>query len=52
MDLGDMVGKAKDALSNVSDKQIDDAAEAVKDKVGDSIDPIVDKVADAAKNLN
>ncbi len=52
MDLGDIVGKAKGALSNVSDEQIDDAAKAVKDKVGDNLDDVVDKVADAAKKLN
>jgi len=48
MDLGDMMDKAKDAVKNVSDDQIDRAKEFIDDKVDDK----VDKVTDQAKKLN
>ncbi len=51
MDMGDMLDKAKDALENVSDEQIDDAAELAKDKL-DVDDSIIDQVAEQAKKLN
>jgi len=52
MGIEDLVGKAKDALSNVSDAQIDAVAEKVKDKTPDNIDPVVDKAADFLKDQN
>lgn len=52
MDLGDMMGKAKDAVKNVSDEQIDQARDAVDDKIDDKFDGALDAVAKQAKKLN
>ena len=52
MDIDDLVNKAKDALSNVSDDQIEDVAEKVKDKTPDNVDGIVDTAADFLKGQN
>jgi|GEM_PF-1327620 len=52
VDFNDITKKAQDALSNVSDEQIDDAAKQVKDKTSDPVDSAVDKVADFLKGQN
>lgn len=52
MGLDDMIDKAKDVLGgkSESEKKIDDAADAVKDKTPDQADDLVDKAADFAKD--
>jgi len=52
MDFGDMVNKAKDAASNLSDEQIEDAADQIMDKTPDSLDSKVQALADQAKKMN
>jgi len=52
MGIDDLVSKAKDALHNVSDEQIEDAAEKVKDKTPDNIDGMVDKAAEFLEGQN
>lgn len=52
MDLGDIVDKAKDAVKNVSDEQIEQAKEFIADKIDPKLEGIVDKVAEQAKKLN
>ena len=52
MDIDDLVNKAKGALSNVSDDQIEDVAEKVKDKTPDNVVGIVDTAADFLKGQN
>ena len=52
MDLDDIMDKAKDAVENVSDDQIDMVEGVIKSKTGDSVDGIVDKAADLARGLN
>ena len=54
MGLGDLVGKAKDALGNNDDKVIEaleKGGDAVKAKSPDNIDSVVDKVVEAAKDF-
>ena len=45
MDIDDIMNTAKDALSKVSDEQIDGAAEKVKDKAPDQADGLIDMAA-------
>jgi hypothetical protein len=52
MDLGGMMDKAKDLASNVSDEQIDDAVDLVKEHVADEHDDKIDMAADKLKDLN
>lgn len=52
MDIDDLVNKAKDALGNVSDAQIEGVAEQLKDKTPDNVDGLVDKAADFLKGQN
>lgn len=52
VDFGDLADKAQDALKNVSDSNIDKAADFVESKVDDKFDGIVEKAADAAKKFN
>ena len=52
MDIDDLVNKAKDALANVSDEQIEGASEHVKDKTPDQVDGLVDKAADFLQGQN
>lgn len=52
MGLGDIVNKAKDAVKNVSDEQIDQAKDFISEKVDPKVEGIVDKVAEQAKKLN
>lgn len=52
MDPNELLGKAKDLLGNVSDEQIDGAAEAVKDKTPDQVDGLIDKAADFLSGQN
>jgi len=52
MDIDDIMKSAKDALSNVSDEQIDGAAETVKDKVPDQADGLIDMAADFLSGQN
>lgn len=47
-----MLAKAKDALANVSDEQIDGAAETLKDKTPDQVDGLVDKAAEFLQGQN
>jgi hypothetical protein len=54
MGIDDLVGKAKDALAEQSDKvegAIDKIADFVKDKTDDSGDAKVDEVADKIKDF-
>jgi gas vesicle protein len=53
MGVGDMFGKAKEALSGQSDKVdavVDQAADAVKEKTPDQVDSAVDQAAQQAKD--
>lgn len=52
MGIDDMMDKAKEMLGNVSDEQIEDVAEQVKDKTPDQVDPMVDKAADFLQGMN
>lgn len=52
VDFNDITKKAQDALSNVSDEQIDDAAKQAKDKTPDQVDSVVDKAAEFLKGQN
>jgi hypothetical protein len=52
MDMDDIMKKAQDALQNVSDEQIQDGAEMLKDKTPDQVDGLVDKAADFLEGLN
>lgn len=52
MDIGDIVEKAKGAVKNVSDEQIDQAKDFLSEKVDPKLEQIVDKVAEQAKKLN
>lgn len=51
MDLGDMMDKAKDALEDVTDEQIEQAADLAKEHL-DVDDSVIDKIADEAQKLN
>lgn len=52
VDIDDIMGKAKEALANVSDEQIDSVAKQVKDKTPDQVDPAVDEAANFLKGQN
>ena len=52
MDIEDIFNTAKDALSKVSDEQIDDAAETVKDKVSDQADGLIDMASTFLEGQN
>ena len=52
VDFGELADKTQEALKNVSDEQIEQAADFIQDKVEDKYDGLVDKAAEAAKNLN
>ena len=52
VDFGELADKAQEALKNVSDEQIEQAADFIQDKVEDKHDGLVDKAAEATKNLN
>lgn len=54
MGLGDLVGKAKDALGEHGDKVsggLEKAGDFVKDKTPDKVDGHVDKAVDAAQDF-
>ncbi|BDZ43460.1 hypothetical protein GCM10025865_27590 [Paraoerskovia sediminicola] len=50
--LGGMMDKAKGAAGNLSDEQIDDVADQIKDKTPGQVDSGVDALAEQAKKLN
>ena len=52
MDMDDLMKQAEGAIKNVSDDQIEDGAEMVKDKTPDQIDGLVDKAADFLEGFN
>jgi hypothetical protein len=52
MDPDDLVNKAKDLLGNVTDEQIEGAAEAAKDKAPDQADSVIDTIADFLQGQN
>ena len=52
MDMDDIIKQAEGAMKNVSDYQIEDVAEKVKDKTPDQVDGLVDKAADFLEGFN
>ena len=52
MDMDDIIKQAEGALKNVSDEQIEDGAEMLKDKTPDQVDGLVDKAADFLEGFN
>ena len=52
MDMDDIIKQAQGAMKNVSDEQIEDGAEMVKDKTPDQFDGLVDKAADFLEGMN
>ena len=52
MDIDDIINTAKDALSKVSDEQIEGAAETVKDKVPDQADGLIDMASTFLEGQN
>ncbi|MFT4028497.1 MAG: antitoxin [Protaetiibacter sp.] len=52
MDINDIVQQAQGALKNVSDEQIKQGAEFLKDKAPDQIDGIVDTAAGFLESQN
>lgn len=55
MGIGDMVNKAKDAVSggqggDATDQAIDQVAEQAKQAAPDQADPVIHKAAEAAKD--
>ena len=52
MDMDDLMKQAEAAIKNVSDEQIEDGAEALKDKTPDQVDGLVDKAADFLEGFN
>lgn len=54
MDIGDLVGKAKDALDKNEDAvegALDKAAELVKERTGDDVDEKIDAAVEKAKDV-
>jgi len=52
MDMDDLMKQAQGALKNVSDEQLEQGADAVKDKTPDQFDSFVDKAADFLESQN
>ena len=52
MDMDDIMKQAQAALGNISDEQIDQGAEMLKDKTPDQADSFVDKAADFLQGQN
>ena len=52
MDIDDLMKQAEGAMKNVSDEQIEDGAEMLKDKTPDQVDGLVDKAADFLEGFN
>ncbi len=52
VDFGELADKTQEALKNVSDEQIEQAADFIQGKIEGKYDRRVDKAAEAAKNLN
>jgi len=52
MDMDDIIKQAEGAIKNVSDEQIEDGAEMLKDKTPDQVDGLVDKAADFLEGFN
>lgn len=54
MDIGDLVGKAKDALDKNEDAvegALDKAADLVKERTGDDVDEKIDAAVEKAKDV-